>query len=82
MRERWEMYTALRMQNMQQIRKKNVCFVINKNCRFCFVVNFTFRALGVESPRGGAMSSLPLDGCIRESASSAMARSMANGNQG
>ena len=47
------MVTASRMQNMVQIRKKNTYFVTNKFFRF-FI--FTFRALGVESPRGGAMT--------------------------
>ena len=45
------MVTASRMQNMVQIRKKNTYFVTNI---FSFFI-FTFRALGVESPRGGAI---------------------------
>ena len=45
------MVTASRMQNMVQIRKNNVYFV-TRNIVFVIV---TFRALGVESPRGGAV---------------------------
>ena len=52
MPEPQEMCTASRMQNMVQIRKKNIYFVTQFSFIFAF---FTFRALGVESPRGGAI---------------------------
>ena len=54
MREPWEIYTASRMQNMMQIREKNFYFVTKIIFRN-FVI-FTLGALGVESPRGGAMT--------------------------
>ena len=38
---------------MVHIRKKNIDFVTKK---FCILSVFTFRALGVESPRGGAIA--------------------------
>ena len=47
------MVTVSRMQSMVQIRKKNTCSVTKKFARFFFI--FTFEALGVKSPRGGAM---------------------------
>ena len=53
MREPWEMVTAPRMQNMLQIRKKNIYFATKTKLFF-----FTSRALGVESPRGGAIKRL------------------------
>ena len=49
MREPYEMVTASRIQNMVDIGKGNAFFVT------IFLLIFTFRALGVESPRGGAM---------------------------
>ena len=50
MREWQEMVTASRMQHLVQIRKKNdICLT---NIFFCI---FNFRALGVESPRLGAI---------------------------
>ena len=52
MREPSEMHTASRMQNLVQIRAQNAYFVTKVFVRFVFV---TFRALGVESPRGGAI---------------------------
>ena len=51
MREPSEMYTVSRMQSMVQARKKST---YSAATRFLCVF-FTFRALGVESPRGGAM---------------------------
>ena len=55
MREPWEMYAASRMQNMAQIRKSNAYSETNIAFSFFFVV-FTFEALGVESPHGGAIT--------------------------
>ena len=52
MREPKEMVTALCMQKMY-IRMKNA-YSVAKKC-FQFVLIVTFRALGVESPRGGAI---------------------------
>ena len=46
------MVTASRMQNMVQIRKKNIHLGTKPFFQLFF---FPFRALGVESPRGGAM---------------------------
>ena len=44
------------MQNMVLIREKNYYFVTNKKKN---LVGFTFRAIGVESPRGGPFTTLP-----------------------
>ena len=52
MREPLEMITASRMQNMVQIREKNLISSPKSVFVFYFV---TFTALGVESPRGGAI---------------------------
>ena len=54
MREPLEMITVWRMQNMVEIRKKNIYFVTkslfeNKNLKS------SCGALGVESPHGGAI---------------------------
>ena len=54
MREPLEMVTASLMQNMVQIRKKNIHFV-TKLCFRNFGKSY-FGALGVESPHGGAIS--------------------------
>ena len=48
------MITASRMQSMVQIRKEND-LVTKSLFRFFVVVNCTFRALGVEGPRGRAI---------------------------
>ena len=53
MREPLEMFTASRMQNIVQIHTKNKYFVIKQ---FSIFYIFTFRAVGVESPRGGAIT--------------------------
>ena len=55
MRDPQEMVTASRMQNMVQIRKETIYFVTKKFVHF-FLYFFTFRALGVYSRRGGAIS--------------------------
>ena len=49
-----EMATASRMQDMEQIRKKNT-YVATKQFILFFYVFVTFMAFGVESPRGGAV---------------------------
>ena len=55
MRESLEMYTASLMQKMVQIRKKNR--LVSLPTSFVSLFKFlTFRALGVESPRAGAIS--------------------------
>ena len=48
------MVTASRMQNMVQLCKKHIYFETKRLFRF-FVCGFVLRALGVESPRGGAI---------------------------
>ena len=53
MRKPPEMYVASGMQNMVQIRARNVCFTTLHI--FDFFRNFSFGALGVESPHRGAM---------------------------
>ena len=53
MRKPLEMITALRMQNMVEIRKKNICFVTKS--LFGKKIKSSFGALGVESPHGGAI---------------------------
>ena len=53
MQEPLEIVTASRMQNIVQFRKKNA-YLATYICSFSFIA-FTFRALGVESPRGGAI---------------------------
>ena len=50
------MVIASRMQNMVQIRKNNAYLVTKKFVRLFLV--FTFRDLGVESPRGGAIETM------------------------
>ena len=52
MRKLFEMYTASRMQNMVQIRKKTS---ISWQTYFLKYLEKYFDALGVESPHGGAM---------------------------
>ena len=47
------MVTALRMQIVVPIRKNNSYFMTNI---FSIIVIFTFRALGVENPRGRAIT--------------------------
>ena len=47
-----EMFTVSRMQHMVNIRKKNAYFVTKP---FFDYLSITFRAFGVESPRGGAI---------------------------
>ena len=53
MREPLEIYVASRMQNMVQIRAKNLYFVTNLH--FLLFLKGSFGALGVESPNGGAI---------------------------
>ena len=53
MRKPVEMYTVSRMQNVVQIRKKNVYFVTNSLVRQFW--KSSLGALGVESPRGVAI---------------------------
>ena len=53
MRKTLEMYTASRMRNMVQLRKKNACFVTS--LPFLKLLKSSFWALGVESPHGGAI---------------------------
>ena len=48
------MVTASRVQNMVQIRRGKNIFRDEKVFSIVFVI-FTFRVLGVESPRGGAI---------------------------
>ena len=58
MREQYEIVIALRMQRVVQILKKNTYFATNMlPCAFNRKKNnLTFRALGVESRRGGAIT--------------------------
>ena len=49
------MYTVSRMQQMVQIRKNNI--ISRLTYFFEFLENVLFAALGVESPRGGAIIS-------------------------
>ena len=58
------MYTALRMQNMVHNCKKNAYFVTQIIVRLLKTI--TFRALGVESPRGGAIHGGNMEGTWRE----------------
>ena len=60
MREPSEMVIASRMQNIVQIRKNNTYFVPRTLVRF---VVFTFRALGIESHHGGAITAS--NACIK-----------------
>ena len=60
MRESKEMVTASRMQNMFLICKENI-YSATEKCLFFFSF-FTFRALGVESPREGAN---PIDNSVQ-----------------
>ena len=55
MRKSWEMYTASRMQNIVQIRKKKTLL---RDQLIKQTWNNSFGALGVESPHGGAMDML------------------------
>ena len=59
MRESQEIVTASRMQNIVQIWKENCYFVI------VFLI-LTFRALGVDSPRGGAITNAILKGNFKQ----------------
>ena len=63
MRKPLEMYIASRMQNMVQIRARSVGFTTK--LLFDIFPNFSFGALGVESPHGGAIGSA---GCLVSSA--------------
>ena len=53
MRKPPETYRALRMQNMVQIRARNVCFTTLHI--FDIFPNFSFGALSLESPHRGAI---------------------------
>ena len=53
MREALEMVTASRMQNMVQVRKKNVYFMTKILLEL--YEKSSFGAIGVESPHGGAI---------------------------
>ena len=55
MRKPLEIITVLRMQNIMEIHKKNICFVTKS--LFGKKIKSSFGALGLKSPHGGAIMS-------------------------